>query len=620
MAFKDGENNNKATDKNQASQERKSNRAEKGGREERQQPRRQLVSRAWTPGMTEQGRSAEFVKRAKEFLEEQGNSNTVILQPDNELARDLSDSFGFVIYGTHVDTDFMWHLMVFESQLQPVAMEEIKDRNRRYSRDEKVYDFESTADAINDDLVSDIEEWLRDNVEVDGELFFTNVTVVPVEVDLESDAVVQLLGFDAEDSNILLSDTDEPFSSKMLAKKSVLKAKLNFTSLDDKRDLTSMPLRSDLQITISENLRDNKVSMIRSAGGQRTLVEMDAYVNARWVGHDEADRDDEIDPACYVPEVVMTQSNPYHNDVYGGNFERFFLGLASLMYVKDGEVWMKGFESNIHGGGKVSSLAYGMDPEAFPGGKIPSDIDVVDEDPTETGNWLRKIFFRSERGRSIPVEFAVLIKEGGVGYATNKLLLDVADESPEALDKLISVLDNLTDGVSEDYLDIRDYSDVIAGQVRVPLGYFKDSEGERAGEYIDTQFVMERLKDNYPEKLDDFFECVQVDDREFDHEEAMTKLLDIYQLVTDGQFKLKGFGTKLYINPDFLEGLAKAIKAKDAGLNMELEANVEVNFRRGRRSQGRRASYGLSDSPLGRNRRTYSGSRRRGSRTNYKRR
>lgn len=619
MAFETGENKtqDKATATKGRNVETKQPRNEEPRRDER--ARRNLVSRAWSPGLSEQGRSAEFVKRAKEFLEEQGNKNTVILQPDNELARELSDSFGFVIYGTHVDTDFMWHLMVFESQLEPVAMEEIKDRNRRYSRDEKVFDFETTSDAISDDLVSEIEEWLRRNVEVDGEMFFTNATVVPVEVDLESDAVVQLFGFDAEDSNILLSDTDEPFSSKMLAKKSVLKAKLNFTSLDDKRDLTSMPLRSDLQISISENLRDNKVSMIRSAGGQRTLVEMDAYVNARWIGHEEADRDDEVDPACYVPEVVMTQSNPYHNDVYGGNFERFFLGMAALMYAKDGDVWMKGFESSLHGGGKVSSLAYGMDSEVFPDGKIPSDIDIVDEDPNETGNWLRKIFYRSERGRNIPVEFAVLIKEGGVGYATNKLLLDVADDNPDALDKLINVLDNLTDGVSADFLDIRDYTDVIAGQVRVPMGYFKDADGERAGEFIDTQFVMDRLKDNYPEKLEDYFECVQIDDREFDHEEAMTKLLDIYQLVTDGQFKLKGFGTKLYIKPEFLDGLAKAIKAKDAGLNMELEANVEVNFRRGRRSQGRRASSGLIDSPLGRNRRTFSGSRRRGSRTNYRR-
>lgn len=619
MAFSTGKTktqDNTTSDKGREV-EVKHERKEEQRRDDRE--RRTLVSRAWTPGLSEQGRSADFVKRAKEFLEEQGNKNTVILQPDNELARELSDSFGFVIYGTHVDTDFMWHLMVFESKLEPVAIEEIKDRNRRYSRDEKVFDFETTSDAISDDLVTEIEEWLRRNVEVDGDLFFTNATVVPVEVDLETDAVVQLLGFDAEDSNILLSDTDEPFSSKMLAKKSVLKAKLNFTTLDDKRDLTSMPLRSDLQITISENLRDNKVSMIRSAGGQRTLVEMDAYVNARWVGHDEADRDDEIDPACYVPEVVMTQSNPYHNDVYGGNFERFFLGLAALMYTKDGDVWMKGFESNIHSGGKVSSLVYGMDPEALPGGKVPNDIDIVDEDANETVNWLRKIFYRSERGRNIPVEFAVLIKEGGVGYATNKLLLDVADDNQDALDKLINVLDNLTDGVSADFLDIRDYTDVIAGQVRVPMGYFKDADGERAGEFIDTQFVMDRLKDNYPEKLEDYFECVQIDDREFDHEEAMTKLLDIYQLVTDGQFKLKGFGTKLYINPEFLDGLAKAIKSKDAGLNMELEANVEVNFRRGRRSQGRRASYGLTDSPLGRNRRTYSGSQRRGSRTRYRR-
>lgn len=612
MAFDSGKENKATETKNET-------RTEKPSRGDDRKSARKVPARTWSVGNTTQGRASEFIKQTKEILKENGIEETVVLQPARDLENGrLTENLGFVIYGNHIDGDFFWHLIVMESKQLPVESEEIKDRNRRYNRDEKVYEFETTSDAIDESLIEDLEQWIGENVAVDGEIVFTNATVVPTEVSLEDEYVVSILGYDAEDSNLLISDVDTGWSSEMLAKKSKLVAKLSFTPNEEALDLSGLPLRSDIQISVSEIIKDKQSSIARAGSGKKTVIELDAYVSPRWVGHDEPDRDDKLLPACYVPEVVMSQSNPYHDGVEGGNFGRFLLGLSSLTYLKDGEAWMRGFETNLHSKSKVSSLAYGMDADVFPGGEIPDDLEVVDEDSNENENWLRKIFHRADRGRTIPVEFAVLIREGSVGYTTSKLLLDVADDVPGALDKLNDVLDTLTNGESVEFLDIRSASDVIAGQVRVPMGYYK-GDGNRPAEEIDTMYVLTRLKDNYPEKIEEFFECLQPEDREFDHDEAMTKLIEIYQLATDDQFKLKGFGTKLYIVPEFLEGLAKAIKSKEAGLNMEMDSNIDVSLRRSRRSTGRRGSFGLSGSPLGRSRRTYSGSRRRGGSARYRR-
>jgi len=579
-------------------------------------PARGKFSRSFTPSSAKKGRATEYTKQVKEFLEENNDTETIIIMPDNDLARDLSDSYGFVIHANRVDADLMWHLLVFESSITPVAMEEVKDRSRRGTREEKIFNFESTSDAITDELVKDFEDWILNTVEVSGQLYFTNATVVPVEVDLSAAETVQMLACDAEDSNILIANVDEPFSAEMLAQNSSLRAKLTFTPNEEAVTLGGMPLRSDLQIAISETFREKNVSQIRASSGSRTLLEIDAFVNARWVGNELPDRDQDFDPATYIPEVVMTQSNPYHQDVTSGNFERFFLGLAAMMFLKDNDLWMKQFESNMHNShAKLSGLAYGM---FWPNNEIPSDINLVDEDPTESANWLRKVLYRTERSRNIPVEFAVLINESTLGYATQKLLLDVADGDLTAVDKLVKVLSNLTDGVSDDVMIVQRSSDVISGQIRVPVGYYTTADGNRPIEEIDTLHIMNTLKDNYPEKLDDYFEIVQIDDREFNHEESMSKMIAILNLVTDGQFKLKGFGTKLYINPEFLQGLAESVKHGDSGLGMELDSNVELSNRGGRRNTGRRTTAGLSTSPLGNQRRRHSSNRNVGLSSRYR--
>lgn len=614
--------NNNSTKPAEATQDRAEQTRERAEqtrtRDEAPATPRRNISRAFSAGEGVQGRSAEFYRAAKEILEENKDPNILVLQPDGDLSRKLSDSFGYVIFCNRIDADMMWHLFVFESKKLPVAQLEVKDRHNRSRNSEPVYNFEAPTDAVDDSIIRDFEDWLEVNVSIQGKFYYTNVTVVPTEVDLTQESVIRSLCNDGEDSNILLACVDEPFSAKMLNNNSILRANLNF-SPEERVDLTMMPLRSDFQLEVCEITRDKQANSMRNSGDKRTLISVDGYVNARWVGHNEPGRDGQLDLACYVPEVVATQSNPYHAGIFGGNYERSLLGLASMVYLQDGDIFLKGFEPNMHSDIPLSSLAYGMDPSVFQDGKVPSDLDVIDEDPSKADKWLSSIFHNDTKSRKIPVEYAILIKEGGVGYATTKLLLDVADEAEGALEKLKDVLYNLTGGVSEDLMDIRSASDVIAGQVRLPMGYFTTKNGNKAAEYIDHRFMIDRLQDNYPTELDDYFECLQLEDREFTPAESMTKLISLYQLATQNSFTLKGMGTKLYLQPSFMEGLAASIKDKDSKLNLELDANVELNFTRTHRRQGRHASFGMSSSPLQRQRRTHSHESSRSSGNRYRR-
>jgi len=583
------------------------------------QPERKVhprVSRQWTPGVTEQGRAAQFCKMIRTHKENNPTFSAIVKEPDAELAQSLSSAHGFVVYADRIDNDLFWHLIVFESDIKPVRTENKKVFNRggRNRNDEdEVMEFSTTTDSIDEILVDTIGKWVEDNIRVDGEYLFTNATVIPAELDLDAANVAELIAFDSEDSNVLISDTDEPFTADLLRKNSQLRCKLDFNPTTTALDLTGLPLRSDFQLNIEERFRENTSNILLAKNGTRSIVSATGFVNARWVGHDQSfDRirnSEDFNPACYVPEVVATEVNPYYPDVTGGNFERFFLAIASLPYLKDGDAWMKQFESSLHATSKVSGLAYGMD---WPEG-IPEDLTLVDEDPNESENWLNKVFHATDTGQ-IPVDFALLIKEGGIGYTTSKLLLDVADNVPSAISKVVNVLDNLTGQFN---YDIKSASDIVAGQVRVPTGYYRSANGIRPIEDLDTMFVFNQLKDNHPDLLESYIECTQIEDRRYDADTAMTKMIKVLQHVVGGEFILKGFATKLYIEPDFLMAIAVDVQSDNAGLAMELDSTIDNGLRQTRRRGFTGRSHGITVSPFQRRRDTFSGASRGGYRTKY---
>lgn len=602
MAFDDNQKNkndneHKNTRDNRSQREERHERDERDERETRQ---RRSDLRTITPTTADGSRASIYVKEGKKILEASNNKTSGLLAPSHELARKLSDEFGFTVLYTRADNDLMYHLTIFENNNTPVLREELKNTRRR--SDEKIYEYSTTADCVTKEIIDSIAEWLQDEVEFSGSMYFTGVTVIPASVTFDENntqTLVNTILYDAQDSNVLVSGEDTPWNSDQLDKKSRVRVKMNFVPDDEKKDIIGLPVRSDFQLNVVEHQKERRGNMLTRTGSNKHIVNVDGYIACRYIGQDKS-RDGRYEFESFVPEVIATANVPSSNSFTGANYHRSVLGVACLPALKDGDAWRKGFESNIHGAdSRISGLAYAM---LWDDGQLPNDIDDIDDDAKTRESFLNKIFHKEERGSNVPVEYALIIKEGAYGYATNKLWLDVASGDRVALDKLVKVIDELTHGVSLDYMTLDRAEDVIAGQVRLPMGYVITEHGHRDAEVIDLLYVVNRLKNNEPDKLEDFLECIQIADRKFDHDEAMTKLLAVYDYVTDGKFVHTGFQTKLYFNPKFLEDLADSIKHKDADLDIEIDSNIELTDRALRRGHGLRQSAGMSRSTLGRSR------------------
>ena len=156
--------------------------------------------------------------------------------------------------------------------------------------------------------------------------------------------------------------------------------------------------------------------------------------------------------------------------------------------------------------------------------------------------------------------------------------------------------------------------------IGLPLGLLlsvTDKDGIRPIEEIDTLAVENRLKNSFPEMLDDWFAVTALGGSSFDSDERMTKLVDIYQQVTQNTFVMKGFATKVTFGAEFLECIYDAISKTDMAISVDFEG--DQGFSRGRRGSGRR--YGIRND-MARNDRGTHDNRSRGDRyvqTGYRR-
>lgn len=576
------------------------------------------VERTFSPIQTEASRASTFAALAKERLAERNNKSSVcILDVNDEIGVELSPDYGYIVLANVIENDCFWHLFIFESSNRPVHADPRRDdRNRREVRSQdEVFEYWATVDSVSDSVINTFERLTKANIAVDGDYIFTNTTVVPVEVPVDDKNlnVIDALCFDGEDSNILISDADIPFTADVLSDASTVRADLNF-SRKDKLDKTGLPMRSDWQIEVTENFRDRSSNPLKAASGTHTIVGVDGYVNLRHAGQDELDDNDRnvyTSHECYTPEVVVTEVNTIQSKFAGGNFERTFLGLSMLPVLKDGDVWRKQFESNLHGDAAIKSLAYGMIWDN--GLPTESELDKVDVD-----KFFDKVIHKDNKGR-IPVDFALLAKEGNVGSSAVKLLTDFESGSSDAADKLVMVLDNLTNGVMGDTYPIERPEDVIASVIRVPHGYFRTKNDKKAIEYIDTIEMLDLIKNNDDETLNDILDSQELDERAFDEDTMLTKMVRAYNKLTDDEFVHKGFAIKIYFNPEFLIALYEAVQSEDAGIDIEVESFENYNRRdRGRRRYNDRGT-GLTRNVTRRRGETHRGINRRAARTRYSR-
>ena len=521
------------------------------------------------------GSADKFYETYSKIIEGKAREDRIMLKLTGDITRELSQDYGWLVYVTKIGQDLYFHTIVIETTPDSVAKRPARDRRYR----SEVYDFVATVDGINRDVVEKIEAWVKQAVKVNGQYISTSATIVPAEADLADARTVKAFALSADDANLTVSMTDEPFDSRYVKEGAVVRGTLAFTNAPDAVDATGLPLRQDFKGVINEVIERTSANILMANDRGDTYASISGFVNARFYGMKQPERGEPQSLACYVPEVVVDEVNLYHS-VEFGNFERLFLGLSMLPYLRTGDRWMNQYITNVqHDDLKdVGGFGYGLDIQN------PAYIEISKEEYADTRAFrtaLENLFLVDDG-----VDFAYLIREGGVGYTTQKILIDLARGSRDAEAAVIFALDNLTNGAFSDLWNRAKGTTIVADAIRMPTGYYVSGQGRRPIEDIDTLAVLNSLKNNYPELIEDWFECTNPGECRYDYNERMTKLVEILQLVTRNSFTMKGFATKVYFDPLFLEVLFRAVQ--QSGLAMQVDFEGDAGFVRNSRGGGQR--------------------------------
>lgn len=548
----------------------------------REQAPREATARYVNAGRSDAFRSVDggsadrFFETYSKVIEGKAREDRTLLKLTGDITRELSQDYGWLVYATKIGQDLYYHLLVIETNAEPVAKRPTRG-DRRYRSE--TYDFIATIDGINRDVVERIEAWVKQNIKITGQYISTSATIIPAEADLTDQRTVKAFALSADDANLAVSMTDAPFDARYVREGAVVRGTIGFVNAPEAVDATGMPLRQDFKGVINEVIERTSANILMANDRGNTYASISGFVNARFYGMKQPERGEQPSVACYVPEVVVSEVNLYHS-VEFGNFERMFLGLAMLPYMRTGDRWMNQYITNIQQDDlkDVGGFGYGLDIQN------PNYIEITKEEYADTRLFrtaLENLFLVDDG-----VDFAYLIREGGVGYATQKILIDIARGSREAEAAVIYALDNLTNGAFSDLWSRAKGTTIVADAIRMPTGYYVSGSGKRPIEDIDTLAVLNSLKNNYPELIEDWFECTNPGECRYDYNERMTKLVEILQLVTRNSFTMKGFATKVYFDPLFLEVLFKAVQ--QSGLGMQVEFEGDAGFVRNSRAGGQR--------------------------------
>jgi len=515
------------------------------------------------------------VNEGKEFAD-----RTLLKLPSDALG--LSPDYGFLTYVSYIESNVYFHLIVIETRKDPV-MKNMR-RDRRYNTE--TYDFIGTIDGVDENVVDRLTNWVRSAARGSGDYYFTDTTVVPAEVNLSDMLAIRSVCRSADEANITYSMTDEPFNGDFLKDRPgvVVRGNLGFGNFLGEKDALGLPVRADFKGAVREVVEKVAANPLMADSRGKVYTTITGFVNARWYGADQPERNEEPSLACYIPEVVITSNDTFHTVNYG-NYERMFLGMSLLPHMRTSNRWMQQFQaSGVNNPLKdVGGFGYGLDV------KDPKYIDITPEeyaDPRTFADFMSALFLMKQG-----VDFAYLIHEGGLGYTNQKLLLDIGDGNEDAINVAFTVLDGMTNGKFSRLWEKNDGRQIVADVIRMPTGVYMTANGYAPIEDIDTLAVLNVLKTNRPELIEDYFECTNPGDCRFDYYERMTKLVEIYQLITNNTFVQKGFASKVYLDPIFLATLYYAVQESELSMTVDFEG--DVGFERSTRAGGQR--YALVD-------------------------
>lgn len=539
------------------------------------------VSRHWKRpnplrGGSEAGIVAKFIKTFKELVDGKEMSD-VLLRVGGDAQKVLSQDNGWLVYVSPIAGEAFYTIIALETQTRPVA----KYFNSR-RRGSEYPTYMTVVDGIDNTMVDLIESWLREEVSTDmGTLVYSGCVVVPCEVDCEDPYSVAAYIQTAMDGNYTTSGQDKPFDGEDLDRNAKVVGSIAF-GYDRPVGPDGVPIRADFSAEINVLGENDTNNPCFSSMTGTNIITAAGYIEANFVGVDNSrGRRDEVNTACFAPEIVINNIE-YTADVQYGPIERQGMAMALVPYLIDRDRWMAQYRDNSNKPEQhdVRNFGYGLDIPGIEPGYIDASEEAL-QDVREYTKLMNSVFSTENS-----VEIAMMVREGGLGYGINKLLIDIASGALSE-DILRDAWDALTGGKFSDRFEELKGTDIIGGCLRYPDGYWVDKTGKRSVDEIDTLFILGRARDKDVDMIDDWFDCNCVGDSNYSPDERMQRLLDIYSWATGDSFVHKGFRSKIYIDPIAIEALGWALGKSD--LAMEVDYTGEDKFANaGRRSVRRR--------------------------------
>ncbi len=524
--------------------------------------------------VSEQGRASQFHTEYKEMLKTNNFSADVseLFPVTGELSNYLAGDRGYLVYGSRINNEVFYHLLILETGTGIVVTKPSRygrDRDRDRDRDRRdTKRILSTMDGVTDQIIEKLDVYVRRVFKVES-VVFTGPTIYPAKVEINPQNVSSYLA-SMEDANFVYANVDRPFNvNDEIKKGTTVRGNLRYSSDNVITNSTGVVVRGEFNVQVETHSRDRSDNPLVRQNSEREFVSMDLMVQPRYIGFEEDVRrlkaGDKYNMECCIPEITVTNVELNAAMDYG-KYERLFLGIGMLPNMNTNQYWMRKFETFMHSKDDMdrttalSGIAYMMD---WPEDVVPTDLEKIDATPSAKQSWVNQVF-RIDDG----AEYSMLIHEGSLGYAIQRILIDLGEGSMDAFDMVCDLLDNLTDGKFDDLRRATRPEDMVYKVVRIPCGEFSTGTERLPSEFVDTLFVANVLNNDL-RAVDDFDALTAGREIGLNYDESMTRLCEIIDDATGRSFQQTGFVSKVYFTPEFLEDLYAALQKSKLAVDVD---------------------------------------------------
>lgn len=351
---------------------------------------------------------------------------------------------------------------------------------------------------------------------------------------------------------------------------------------------SGQPRRSDVKMRLSASIYEEDGTIrqpLTVIGGQMELVYSPPK---RDNGYGFGGRRDEETQHFYPLFNITTLDTEYKLV----SMELALLGLAPAALLSENLRWVYAFRgSNARRGGKGNKDYRDIGAlNLLVGGKYvdTKSANCTDEQFLDYFGTLTHA----------DLAYGMHIEERGELTWVHQTFLEAAQGDADAEDIIFDAADELTDGrFSRIYKEMGGSAPFDDGDNRIILGTYRDDDGNvRDLRDIDLLYLLNLSVERNSADADLVLEYQDTFDMvEMPISYRIARRVDILESVLGGNIQITGFARQIFIDPDFIRALAKAIHSCGASINLVTQGSQYLNTRaRGNSRIARYAGSNLS--------------------------